>query len=245
MLLLQLAGQGGAGFFAAFQGGGIGAEFHPNRRKGHLETAIGELAFQQVEGLAAPAKAAKYPHRFLAVAGRQQAAQGRNDGGGRMAAEGGGADQHGITIADRLQQGFAAAEFTVEAVYPHPSPGNPLGDGIGDGGRVAIGTGVEHGHRQAGLLLAFPPAAVITQQTAPAFGDGWPMARGDAADRQFLEAIHHCLHLAGHGRHQAVVVIPAVFFRAAAVAFGVGVGAEMGGKETATHQQAAFVIKGP
>ena len=244
LLHLQAAAEGGARFLAGFEGGGIGAELHLDRLEGEAEATIPQLAFQQVEGLAAPAEAAEHPHRFGPVAFRQQAAQGRHDRRGGMAPQGGGADQHRITTADRLEQRFRWGELAVDALHAHAGAGHPLGQGIGDGGRVAVGAGEQQRHRQLGPLLRCPPAAVVAEQAAPAFADGGAMAGGDGADRQLVHAVEHHLHLPRHRRHQAVVEVAAVLLGAAAVGLRPGGAAEVGGEELAAHQQAGALLKG-
>ena len=236
MLGLELAAQARARFFAGLERLRVGAEFHLDRLEGEAKAAIAQLAFEQVEGFAAPAEAAEHPHGLGPVAFGQQGAQGGDDRRGRMAPQGGGADQHGIAAADRLEQLVGRGEFTVDALHPHARAGDAAGDRIGDGGRVAIGAGEQQRHREAGPLLGFAPAAVLEQQTAPALGDGGAMARGDRADRQVIEPVEHRFHLAGHGGHQAVVEVAAVLFVAAAVGFGPVLTTQVGGEELATHQ---------
>ena len=107
------------------------------------KAAIAQLALQQVDRLAAPAEAAEHPHRLVAVPFGQHRAQGRNDRRGGMAPEGGGADQQGIAGADRGDQLVAGGELAVEALHPHAAAGHPLGQGIGDGGGVAVGAGIQ------------------------------------------------------------------------------------------------------
>ena len=241
---LQLTAQGDARFLQGSQGGWIGAELHPDRLEGEAEAAIAELVLQQVDRLAAPAEAAEHPHRFLAISFRQHRAQGRDDRGGGMAPEGGGADQQGIAGADRGDQLLAGGELAVEALHPHTAAGHPLGQGIGDGGGVAVGAGVQQRDGEAGAALALPPAAVIGQQAAPAGGDRRTMARRDRADRQCIEPVHHRLHLAGHRRHQTVVVVAAILLSAAEIGLGEGLAAEVGGEELAAHQQSRALLEG-
>ena len=102
-----------------------------------------------------------------------------------MTAEGGGANQQGIATLNRLQQRHWLAELAVEAVDAHAGAGNALANGIGDGGGVAVGAGIEQSHFQLRALLGFSPAAVVRQQAAPAVIDGGPIARRDA-DSSFL-----------------------------------------------------------
>ena len=64
-----------------------------------------------------------------------------------MAAEGGRADQDRIAAADRRQQLLRWRELAVDALHPHAGAGDPLGEGIGDGGRVAVGAGKQQCHR--------------------------------------------------------------------------------------------------
>ena len=243
MLTLKLAAEGGAGFLNGFEGGRIGAEFHLDRLEGEAEAAIAQLALQQIERFTAPAEAAEHAHRFGAITLREKGAQGRHDRCGCMAPQGGRADQHRIAAADRFEQFFGRGEFAVDALHTYARARHALGQAIGDGGGVAVGTGVEQRHRQLGAFLGFAPAAVVHHQAAPALGNGGAMARSDGADRQFINAIQHRFHLAHHRCHQAVVEVAPVFLGAAAVGFCPVLGAEVSGKELAAHQQAAAVFE--
>ena len=160
-----------------------------------------------------------------------------------MAPEGGGADQHGVALANGLQQFFCRGEFAVDAFHAHAGAGHTLGQAIGDGRGVAIGAGVEQSHGELGALLGFAPAAVVHHQAAPAFGDRRAVARRDRADRQLIDAIEHRFHLPHHGGHQAVVEVAPVFLGAAAVGLRPGVAAEVSGEELAAHQQTAGLLK--
>ena len=240
----QASAQGHARFLQGAEGGGIGAEAHPDGIEGEGEAAVPQLGLQQIDRLATPAEAAEHPHRFAPIPLRQHGAEGGDDRGGGMAAEGGGADQQGVAAADRLQPLLRLGEFAVEALHPHTAAGHPAGEGIGDGGGVAVGAGVEQGHREAGAPLALPPAAIVGQQAAPAVADRRAMEGGDGANRQVVEAIEHHVHLAGHRGHQAVVEPAAVLLGAAAVGFREGLDAEGGGEELAAHQQAGALLEG-
>ena len=225
----------GAGFFDRLDSGGIGTELHPDRIEGEAKTAIAQLALQQIQRFAAPAKAAKYAHRLGPISFGQHRAQGRHDRGGGMATEGGRANQQRITAADGLDQLIRRGKFAVDTLHPHTGAGHALGQCVGDGGGVAVGTGVEQGHGEAGAFLGLAPAAVIHQQAAPALGNRRAMARRYAANIQLLQPLDDAFHLAGHRRHQAVVEIAAIFFCAAAVGFCPAFGAEMGREELATE----------
>ena len=243
LLGLQLAAQGGARLLERLDAGGIGAELHLDGLEGEAEAPIAQLALQQIEGLPAPAEAAEHAHGLAAVALGQHRAQGRHDRCGRMAAEGGRADQQGIAAADRLDQLLGRGELAIEALHPHAGARHATGQGIGDGGGVAVGAGVQERHRQARAVLALAPAAVVGHQAAPAACDRRPMERRDRADRQVVQLVEHHLHLAGHRRHQAVVEPAAVLLGAAAVGLVVGLGADVGREELAAHQQAGALLK--
>ena len=240
----QAAAEAGSGFLEGFDRGGIGAELHPDRLKGEREAAVPQLALQQIDRLTAPAEAAEDANGFGAVSFGEHRAEGRDDRRWGMAPQGGGADQQCIATADRLQQFFGGGELAVDALDPDAGAGDPLGEGVGDGGGVAVGAGEEQGHREAGAFLGFTPAAVVHQQAAPAFGDGRAMAGGDAADGELIEAVEYCFHLAGHRRHQAVIEVPPVLLGAAAVGFRPVLAAEVGREELAAHQQARGLLEG-
>merc|ERR1712185_222597 len=87
--LQQLPTKAGADFLELLHLGGVGAEFHPDRLESEAEAAIAELGFQQVHSFTAPAEAAEHANGFVAIAFRQKGAQGRDDRGGCMAAQGG------------------------------------------------------------------------------------------------------------------------------------------------------------
>ncbi|CAI8352216.1 MAG: Uncharacterised protein [Cyanobium sp. ARS6] len=65
----------------------------------------------------------------------------------------------------------------------------------------------------------------------------------DGADAQFLEALNQQVHLAGHRRHQAVVEMATLLFRAASVGFRPGVRAEVGAEELVAHQESQALFE--
>ncbi|MFM9102376.1 MAG: hypothetical protein ACKOPS_14045, partial [Cyanobium sp.] len=93
----------------------------------------GLVAFEESAGLlmsgkffAAPAEAAEHAHGLGPIPFGQHGAQGRDDRCGGMASQGGGADQQGITAADRRQQLLRRREFAVDALHPHTGAGDAL-----------------------------------------------------------------------------------------------------------------------
>ena len=248
LLLLLLSVQGlaqvRADFLTALQGGGIGREAHPQGGEGKGKSTVPQLFLQQVNGLPTPAVAAEDPHRYAPFSFCQHRSQCRHDGCGHMSPQSGGANQQRLTAVNGLAQVFRAAELTVDALHPHARLGDALPQSRGHGGSVAIGAGKQQCHTQGGALLSLAPAAIVIEKAAPALADHGSMPRRHGLDGELLQAIHHVVHLLGHGGHQAVVVEATVFLMETAVGFLQFLRADMGPEKFAAEENPVTILMG-